>query len=188
MFTLLHRICVITGNSNYERANLYLLNSFLHKKKHQPELYKAMLANAREVQSVILEYVHATLQSGIKDNNTNNIEELNSIIFNWQRIHEGNVLLSKRYDINVKLSYSVKSKGDEYYDACESVISELFDEVGKLQLAFESNPNPALADEFCPFVYKDKVYFCNWPRENDRHLPRISSLVSFLKEASELCE
>ena len=62
-------------------------------------------------------------KSGIKENNTNNLDELNSIIFNWQRIHEGNVLLSKRYDVHVKLSYSVRNKGEEYYEACDAVIS-----------------------------------------------------------------
>ena len=108
VYTLLHRLCYVT------RGNLFMLNTLLQRKKDHPDVYESMILNIRNIQSVILEYVHATLSSGINGNNVDNIDEINKVVFNWQRVNEANIFFKERYGREVKLSYKMTEKGKEY--------------------------------------------------------------------------
>jgi len=148
-----------------ERANLFMLNTLIQRKNDHPAVYKSMLANIRNVQSVILEYIHATLSSGINDNNKNNLEEVNKVVFNWQTVHEANKL---RYRCNVNLSYVMTEKGEAYHPYIKKVLDKYMgEELVSLKNKYEArdfeDSSGWTADDYCPFVYKETLYFANYP-------------------------
>ena len=171
VYTLLHRVCFITGNTGYERANLFMLNQLILKKKSQPFLHEQMISNLRNVQSVILEYVHATLSGGVKEGSSkeDTTDELNKTIFSFPVIDESNLLMKERYNNRVKLSYVMTEKGIKYHSSIRKILDKYLKiKLPSLQREFEANSDPSVAEGFLPFMFDGKVFLANWSRDNDR--------------------
>ena len=161
LFRLLHRASFILGNTNYEKSNLFMINMLEYQKKNMPAVFKATVHTLKNLQSVSLEYVHATLATALNIRSPDNFKETNRLMMSFPALEDAHLMEAKRYGISTKKSYSTSLKGYKYDVASLECLKSLFATIANLQNTYELSDIPSY-----PFLFKGKIHLPQPPRRD----------------------